>query len=383
MRVALVHDWLTGMRGGERVLEALLELFPEAPIHTLVHRPGSTSPAIEAREIRTSFLQRVPGGVSRYRYFLPLFPRAVESLDVGDVDLVVSTSHAVAKGVPTGEIPHLCYCHTPMRYVWSQYDQYFGPDRASLPVRWAARVVAPGLRRWDARTAAGVDAFVANSANVRARIRRAYGREAVVIHPPVDVERFRPATRREDFYLVVSALVAYKRVDRAVDACSRLGRRLVVVGEGPELRRLRARAGPSVSFEGRVDDERVAGLMGRCRALVLPGVEDFGITVVEARAAGAPVIALAEGGALETVTDWRADPAGGSGVLVREATVDAFCEAIERVEAVEPAPDVVRAGVERFGRERFLEAFAAEVGRLTGGSPRPSPSTTTTAPARS
>lgn len=369
MKVALVHDWLTGMRGGERVLEALLELFPDAAVHTLVHRPGRVSPAIEAREIRTSFLQCVPGGVRFYRYFLPLFPRAVEGLDVSAADLVVSTSHAVAKGVPTGSVPHLCYCHTPMRYVWDQHDEYFGPGRASLPVRCAARLVVPALRRWDVRTAAGVDAFVANSAHVRERIRRVYGRDASVVHPPVDVERFRPAPRREDFYLVVSALVAYKRVDRAVDACSRLGRRLVVVGEGPELAELHRRAGPSVTFAGRVPDEEVADLMGRCRALILPGVEDFGIVVVEARAAGAPVIALGEGGATETVTDLREDPIRGSGLLVAEPTVEAFGDAIETLEASAPDPAAVRQGVERYRRSRFLREMVARVERLTGWTP--------------
>lgn len=369
MRVALVHDWLTGMRGGERVLEALVELFPDAPVHTLVHRAGSTSPTIERREIRTSFLQRVPGAKGGYRWFLPLLPKAVESLDVHGADLVVSSSHAVAKGVPTGSTPHLCYCHTPMRYVWDQYEEYFGPGRTSRPVRWAARGVTPFLRRWDAGSAAGVDAFVANSAHVRERIRRIYRREARVVHPPVDVGRFRPSARREDVYLVVSALVAYKRIDRAVDACTRLGRRLVVVGEGPELSGLRRRAGPSVTFAGRVTDEEVADLMGGCRALILPGVEDFGIAVVEARAAGAPVIALARGGALETVTDLRQDPEGGSGLLVEEPSVEAFCAAIEALEAADPDPAAVRDGVDRFGKGRFFAEMAREVERLTGWSP--------------
>lgn len=369
MKVALVHDWLTGMRGGERVLEALLELFPDAAIHTLVHRRGSVSSAIEAREIHTSFLQRLPWGVRHYRHYLPLLPRAVESLDVTDADLVVSTSHAVAKGVPTGSAPHVCYCHTPMRWAWDQHDEYFGPGRASLPVRLAARAVMPALRRWDVRTADRVHRFVANSAHVRERIRRIYGRSASVVHPPVAVHRFRPAARRTDEYLVVSALVAYKRVDRAVDACTRLGRRLVVVGDGPERGALQARAGPSVTFAGRVSDREVARLMGRCRALLLPGVEDFGIAVVEARAAGAPVIALGAGGALETVVDLRAAPPAGSGLLVAEPTVDAFCDAIRLLERLDPDPARVRTGVGRWGRERFLAAMADEVEALTGWRP--------------
>jgi glycosyltransferase involved in cell wall biosynthesis len=364
VNVALVHDWLTGMRGGERVLEALLTLFPDATIHTLVHRPGSTSAAIEARPIRTSFLQRVPGGVRHYPYFLPLFPRAVRGLDVAGADLVVSTSHAVAKGVATRGVPHLCYCHTPMRYVWDQFDEYFGPGRASPPVRWAAHLVAPPLRRWDVRTAANVDAFVANSAYVRERIRRLYGRGARVVHPPVDVDRFQPAPVRGDFYLVVSALVPYKRVDRAVDACTRLGRPLVVVGEGPELADLRRRAGPTVAFAGRVPDVEVTSLMARCRALILPGVEDFGIVVVEARASGAPVIALGEGGALETVTDLRDDPVGGNGLLIAGPTVEAFCDGIRALERMDLDPARIRDGVECYATDRFLREMAAEVERL-------------------
>ncbi|HZD06463.1 MAG TPA: glycosyltransferase, partial [Longimicrobiales bacterium] len=353
----------------ERVLEALLELFPDAAVHTLVHRAGSVSPAIEARKIHTSFLQRLPWGVHHYRHYLPLLPRAVESLNVTGSDLVVSTSHAVAKGVRPGAAPHLCYCHTPMRWAWDQHDEYFGPGRASLPVRIAARAVMPGLRRWDVRTAARVHRFVANSAHVRERIGRVYGRAASVVHPPVDVDRFRPAPRREDFYLVVSALVAYKRVDRAVDACTRLGRRLVVVGDGPGLGGLQARAGPSVIFAGRVPDPEVARLMGRCRALLLPGVEDFGIAVVEARAAGAPVVALGAGGALETVTDLRWDPEGGSGLLITEPTVDAFCDALRLLERLDPDPARVRAGIERWRKERFLAAMADEVEALTGRRP--------------
>ena len=366
MNVALVHDWLTGMRGGERVLEALVELFPRAPIHTLVHRTGSTSDVLESCDIRTSFLQRIPGAARFYPYLLPLFPRAIESVDVGEPDLVVSSSHSVAKGVRTGSVPHLCYCHTPMRYVWDQYDEYFGPGRASGIVRRAAKRIVPGLRRWDLRTAAGVDLFVANSEHVRERIRRVYDRDATVIHPPVAIDRFRPAEQREDFYLVVSALVPYKRIDRAVDACTRLGRALIVVGEGPELPDLVRRAGRSVRFVGRLPDEEVAGLMARCRALILPGVEDFGIVVVEARAAGAPVIALGAGGALETLTDLRVDPRGGSGILVAEPTISAFCDAIETMERLDPDPERVRVGVERFGRARFLTEFARAVDELIG-----------------
>ena len=263
-RVALVHDWLTGMRGGERCLEVFCELFPEAPLFTLLHVPGSVSPVIERRRVITSFIQRLPGAVSRYRQYLPLFPAAVRGFDLSGFDLVISLSHSVAKAVRRpADALHICYCFSPMRYVWDLYDDYFGP-RAPRLTRWTMPPVAAALRAWDRRTG-GVDVFLAISHHIAERIRRVYGRGADVIHPPVDVARFRPAARVEDFYLVVSALVPYKRVDLAVAAAGRLGRRLVVVGTGPEERRLRASAGAAVQFLGWRSDAEVADLYARCR----------------------------------------------------------------------------------------------------------------------
>lgn len=370
MRVALAHDWLTGMRGGERVLEALLELFPDAPLYTLVHREGSVSELIESRPIHTSFIQDLPLGRTRYRYFLPLFPRAVEAFDLSSYDLVVSTSHCVAKGVRTGDVPHLCYCHTPMRYAWDRYHEYFGPGRAGPLVRAAAPAVTRRLRRWDVRTADRVDAFVANSGYVQGRIRRYYDRDAAVVHPPVDVHRFRPAPVRDDFHLVVSALVPYKRIDLAVEAFTRTGRRLVVVGDGTEEGRLRALAGPTVEFRGRVSDAEVARLMSRCCSVLMPGVEDFGIVAVEAQAAGAPVVARAEGGTAETVTDVRVDPEGGSGVLVEEGTVEAVMAAVETVEERDLDPERISRSVQRFAPERFRSAMSREIATLLERSGR-------------
>jgi glycosyltransferase involved in cell wall biosynthesis len=364
VRVALVHDWLTGMRGGERCLEVFCELFPDADLYTLLHVRGSVSPVIERRRVVTSFIQRLPDAARRYRSYLPLFPAAIRRFDLRGYDLVLSSSHAVAKGVrvPRGAL-HVCYCFTPMRYVWDLYDAYFGP-RASGLTRVLMPPLAAALRRWDRRTAGGVHHFVGISRFIADRIRRCYGREADVIYPPVDVARFRIEERPEDFYLVVSALAPYKRVDLAVAAATRLGRRLLVVGTGPEERRLRAAASPSVEFLGWKDDPQVAELYARCRALLFPTVEDFGITPLEAMAAGRPVIALGQGGALETVV-----PPGGAapptGLFFARQTADDLAEAILRFEAgaVTFEPKALRRHAETFDRPLFKERVE---GYLTG-----------------
>lgn len=369
MRVAIVHDWLTGTRGGERVLSALLELFPEAEIFTLLHVPGSVDPAIEARPIHTSFIQKFPRAARRYRYYLPLFPAAVERFDLRGFELVISSSHSVAKGVriPPGAA-HLCYCHTPMRYVWDAYGDYFGPGRAPAWIRAAAPLVARRLRRWDRDTASRVERFVANSGHVRHRIRRCYDRDAAVVHPPVDVERFRPTTaEREDFYLIVTALVPYKRVDLAVEAFTRLRRPLVVVGSGPELARLRraGAASPHVRFTGRLSDPEVADLMGRCRAFVMPQEEDFGIAAVEAQAAGAPVIAFGRGGALETVVGGSgAEGEGATGVFFPDQTPEALADAVLGFESLGFDADRLRENARRFTKDVFFEGIRTEVGAL-------------------
>ncbi len=355
-RVALVHDWLTGMRGGERCLEVFCELFPSADLYTLLHVPGSASPAIENRRIVTSFIQRLPQAELRYRHYLPLFPAAVRAFDLRGYDFVLSSSHAVAKGVrvPAGAL-HVCYCFTPMRYVWDLYDDYFGP-RSGLAARFLMPPVAAWLRRWDRRTAAGVHQFVAISRFVADRIRRAYSRDADVIYPPVDVSRFRVDEAPGEFYLVVSALTPYKRVDLAVQACNRLGRRLVVVGTGPEDRRLRALAGPTVELLGWRDDAETAELYARCRALLFPPLEDFGITPLEAMAAGRPVIALGAGGARETVVG----PGEGeppTGVFFARQTVEDLVDAIQRFEASthQFEPKALRRRAEAFDRPLFRE----------------------------
>ncbi len=370
-RVALVHDWLTGMRGGERCLEVFAELFPDADLYTLLHVPGSVSPTIERRRIVTSFIQRLPQAERRYRHYLPLFPAAVRAFDLRGYDLVLSSSHAVAKGVrvPAGAL-HVCYCFTPMRYVWDLYDDYFGP-RSGLAARLVMPPVAAWLRRWDRRTAAGVHHFVAISRFVADRIRRAYGREADVIYPPVDVSRFRVDETPGEFYLVVSALTPYKRVDLAVEACNRLGRKLLVVGSGPEERRLRALAGPTVELLGWRDDAQIAELYARCRALLFPPLEDFGITPLEAMAAGRPVIAFGEGGARETVVP----PGEGeppTGLFFARQTVDDLSDAIQRFEASahQFEPKALRRRAEAFDRPVFRDRVRAYLRERMEGRPR-------------
>ena len=363
-RVALVHDWLTGMRGGERCLEVACELFPEAPLYTLLWVPGSVSPLIERRRIVTSFVGRLPRAATRYRAYLPLFPAAIRRLDLGGHDLILSLSHCVAKGVrtPPGAL-HLCYCFTPMRYVWDLYDDYFGA-RAGLATRLLMPPVAAALRRWDRRTA-GVHRFAAISQHIAERIRRVYGRAADVLHPPVDVQRFRLAEAPGDFYLVVSALAPYKRVDLAVGAANRLGRRLLVVGTGPEERRLRRLAGPTVELLGWRPDPEVAELYARCRAVLFPSHEDYGIVPLEAAAAGRPTIALARGGALETMVGLDAGDEPPTAVFFAEQTVEALAGAIGRFEAAEGRfePKALRARAERFDRPAFKARLGAWIAR--------------------
>jgi len=356
VRVALVHDWLTGMRGGERCLEVFCEIFPSADLYTLLHVPGSVSPIIERRRIVTSFIQRLPEAASRYRQYLPLFPAAIRALDLRDYDLVLSASHAVAKAVrpPRGAL-HVCYCFTPMRYVWDLYDDYFGP-RAGPITRAIMPAVAAWLRHWDRATTRRVHRIVAISHFVAARIRRVWDRDAEVIYPPVDVARFRIGHSPDDFYLVVSALTPYKRVDLAVEACTRLERRLLVVGTGPEEARLRAMAGPTVQLLGWRDDVETADLYARCRALLFPPLEDFGITPLEAMAAGRPVIAFGEGGARETVVG----PGGAeppTGLFFPRQSVEALVEAIRQFEsgAIAFEPKALRRRAETFDRPLFKE----------------------------
>ena len=352
-RVAFVHDWLTGMRGGERVLEGLCRLYPEAELFTLVHVPRSVSATIEQRRVHTSFVQRLPRAARYYRHYLPLFPLAIEQFDLDRFDLVVSSSHCAAKAVvTTGRARHVCYCHSPMRYAWDQFDAYFGEERVGRAWSTVMQQVMRRMARWDAATADRVGRFVANSRHVAGRISRYYNRQATVVYPPVDTAFFHPdGTAPGDYVLVVSALVPYKRIDLAIAAAAQAGVRLKIAGVGTERPRLERLAGPSVEFLGRVSNEAVRDLYRGAQAVLMPGEEDFGIVPVEAQACGRPAIALAAGGALETIED------GVTGVLVADPTPGSFAEAIARVAQDGFDPQVLRARAERFSEERFLSGM--------------------------
>ena len=311
LKVALVHDWLVNMRGGEKVLEVLCERFPEAPVFTLLFKPGSVSAAISNHRIESSLLQHLPFAITKYRHYLPVFPLLAELSKIDGYDVVISSSHAVAKAMVKkragGRPVHICYIHTPMRYIWDRFDDYFGPNQVgALASRYFFAPIARGLQVYDRITANRVDVFVANSRFVADRVRRYYAREAEVVAPPVDVRRFGHSRRTpEDWYLVVSALAPYKRVDDAIRACATLGRKLKIVGTGPEERSLKAVAqqiGANVEFVGFVDDSELVGYYSHARALLFPGIEDFGIVPVEAIAAGCPVVAFGKGGILDSMT---------------------------------------------------------------------------------
>jgi glycosyltransferase involved in cell wall biosynthesis len=370
MRVALAHDWLTGMRGGEKVLEALCELYPDADVFTLLHVRGSVSPAIERHRIRTSFVQRLPGAASAYRWYLPLFPAAVEQFDLDGYDLVISSSHCAVKAVvPRGSARHVSYSHSPMRYAWDQFDAYFGPDRVGAPAsRWVYRPLLARLARWDAATAGRVHRFVANSNHVAGRIRRYYNRQATTVYPPVDTAFYQPDhTPAGSHFLIVSALVPYKRLEIAIDACARAGAPLRVVGDGPmraALERRAAAAAAHVEFVGWQDDPAMLrDEYRRAAAVLMPGEEDFGIVPVEAQSCGRPVVALARGGALETVVD------GETGVLVNEPTSAAFAAALERVARLPFDPERLRTAAARFSRERHVAAMQAVIADTLAAPP--------------
>ena len=347
MKVALVHDYFFQAGGAERVMEVLHEMFPEAPIFTTVLRRETLWPRLRDADFRTSFLQPLASVGVPGRAMLPLYPHAMEGHDLTEFDLVISNSSAFAKGVIVREgALHICYCHSPMRFAWSE-DAYTRRERFNPVTRLALRPILSYMRRWDLRTRHRAQVYFGNSSAVVRRIRATYGLSSEVMHPPVDVSRCHMAATRDDFYLVVSRLSTYKRIDLAVEAFNQLGKRLVVIGDGPHARSLAALAKPNVTLLGRLPDAEVANYYAAARGFILPGEEDFGITPLEANASGAPVIAFAAGGALDTVI------AGETGVLFREPTAEGLAAAVLAADRLSWDAGRLRAHAETFGEPAF------------------------------
>lgn len=355
-KVALVHDWLTGQRGGEKVLEVFAEIFPEAPIYTLFHFPGSQIKEIETRTIITSFLQSWPFLKRKYRFYLPLFPLAAEVFDLQQYDLVISSSHCVAKGViPHPNSLHICYVHSPVRYAWNQYFPYFSSDRLNFFSRTFIPPIIHYLRLWDESSSHRVDHFVANSKNVARRIQKYYRRQAVVIHPPVDTQFFQPEEEQEDYYLMVSALVPYKRLDLAVEAFNRTGEPLKIVGQGPDYKKLKKMARENIEFFGPLDAKDLLHVYQRARALILPGEEDFGITSLESQACGVPVIAYGRGGAIETMIPEK------TGLIFLDLSVENLLEVLDKFRGFEFNKTKVRDNALNFSRDKFKSHVSAYI----------------------
>jgi glycosyltransferase involved in cell wall biosynthesis len=363
LNVIFSHDWLTGMRGGERVLELLCRAWPEAPVYTLIHKAGRISDDINSHPVKTSWLQHVPGIMHYYRYFLPFFPAAVERFAPPQADLAISTSHCVAKGIRTAsDTHHLCYCFTPMRYAWIFYDEYFGRNPVK---RMILGPMLKRLRKWDHRVSSRVTRFVAISKHVQRRIDTCYGRLADVVYPPVDMQAFTPGRQSpESFDLIVSALVPYKRIDLAVQAYAQSGRTLKIVGTGTEYEKLCAMATPNIEFLGWQSDGHILELYRSCQCLVFPGEEDFGLVPVEVQACGRPVVAYARGGALETVLE------DVSGVFFDEQHPDALNEAVRECSARTWDTWSIRLHAERFSIPRFVEGFAQSIRRCMRTDPK-------------
>ncbi len=343
-RVAIVSDTMVQSGGAERVVEILAEAFPDAPIFTILYDPNRGPRAIQSR-VMQSWLYRIPGSIKLAKALIPFYPNAIESFDLRNYDVIISSHHTLAKGIlRTSEQTHICYCHTPMRSLWERPHEEI--ERAPKVLRPIVKQLLHGLRSWDFDTASRVDHFIANSANTAGRITKHYRRESVVLHPPIDTDRFTPGGKVGDFYLIASRNVPYKRIDLAIGAAERLGRRLIVVGDSTD--RL-ANASPNITYLGKVSDGKLMSLMREARALLFPQHEDFGMTVLEMNACGRPVIAFGKGGALETIVD------GVTGICFQEQTVDSLANAIERFETISFDTHRIRQHAEQFSKHRFIE----------------------------
>lgn len=366
MKVAIIHYWLVGMRGGERVIEALCEMYPQADIFTHVYVPEAVSDRIRQHRVIPTFINSMPRAARMYKSYLPLMPLALEQLDLRSYDLIISSESGPAKGIiPSPEALHVCYCHTPMRYIWNMYHEY--RQSAGFVARQMMPLLTHYLRMWDVSSAVRVDSFIANSATVAGRIRRYYGRDSIVIHPPIDTDAFLPAPPAEigDYYLMVGELVSYKRPDLAIQAFNELKLPLVVIGGGEMLDEIRRLAGPTVKVLGSQPFGVLKQHYARCRALIFPGEEDFGMVPVEAMACGRPVIAYGRGGALETVAKDL------TGVFFQKQTVEDISSAIRRLSEMELDPEKIRAHAKQFGRNHFFESMRSHIDGLLAlrGSP--------------
>lgn len=348
MKIAIVHDWLTNMGGAERVILAFHEIFPDAHIYTSVYNPDKLPEEFRKMDIRTSFIQKLPRAKTKYNMYLPLMPTAFEQFDLSEYDVVLSSSSSCAKGVITRpDTLHICYCHTPMRYAWDFYHEY-----KQIAPKWQKKFIPylmNYIRMWDRVSADRVDYFIANSTTVAKRIKKHYRRDAIVINPPVNADFYTPVDEDGDYFLIVSRLVEYKRIDIAIEAFNDLGLPLVIIGDGPEKSRLQRMAKSNIKFLGRLPDEEVKEYYAKCRAFIFPGEEDFGITPLEAQACGRPVIAFGKGGVLDSVID------GVTGIFFKEQNKESLKEAIKRFEEIDFEKEIIRKHAEKFDVKIFKE----------------------------
>jgi len=357
-KVAIIHDWLTGMRGGEKCLELFCDIFPQAEIFTLVHIKGKVSPAIESHPIHVSYIQKMPKVEKNYRYYLPLFPSAIENFDVDDFDLVLSSSHCVAKGILPGvHAKHVCYCYTPMRYAWDMRHEYFPLRKMSFFKRRTIPHILNYLRVWDITANSRVDEFVAISHHVAKRIKRFYNKTSTVIYPPVNTKFFTLSEKQEDFYLMVTALAPYKRIDLAIEVFNELNYPLVIIGTGQDEKRLKKIAGKNIEFLGWLPNEDILRYYHTCRAFIFPGEEDFGITPLEAMSCGKPVIAYRKGGAVETIVEYSPHKKDYTGVFFDRQTPDSLKEAVLMARKIEFSPITIREHALKFDTDVFVDAF--------------------------